>query len=139
MKKLTCAGSAALGHAGTFERYAQWLGVDDLKALVPFSRERIVAALASGDEHLNTLPLRQWDKLHGYGGPSKAIGHCPQCSQVLPAPAHGGVWALIGAALRRDGGGSMAWSVSDTVCVLKHVAKYHVAGMPLPPSPAVTS
>lgn len=36
-------------------------GLDAVIPYVPFGREAIKAALENHDEHLNTLPLKQWD------------------------------------------------------------------------------
>jgi hypothetical protein len=117
-------------HFEKYDKLAQWLGVAELQALVPFSQERVNAALASGDEHLNTLSLAAWDRQHGTI-PGEAAKRCPCCHQVLPQEEQPrGVWDLVRAAIKRDKTtGSLplcnAWSLSDTVCVLKHVARYY--------------
>lgn len=44
------------------------------KVDLPFSIARIKAALAAGDEHLNTLPLSMWDgRVSGLHGASAAL------------------------------------------------------------------
>jgi hypothetical protein len=48
-------------HAGKYETLAQEVGVDRLKELIPASREQIRRALETGDQHLNSIPLRKWD------------------------------------------------------------------------------
>ena len=123
-------------HTEKYERIAQQLGIDALKSLVPFSAERIRDALAAGDEHLNTLSLASWDKQHGYA--TAKAERCACCKQWKPTPKASGVWALYVAAVaenrtRRAKGESVpplvsgGWSLSDTVCVLKHVARHHIA------------
>jgi hypothetical protein len=120
-------------HREKFESLAQWLGVESLKQLVPFPPSRIRAALAAGDEHLNTLPLVSWDGQHGLTPDERQHRICHCCKQSLPVRfVTPGVWGLVRAAIRRDHEAGRtplvkAWSLSDTVCVLKHVARYHVA------------
>lgn len=121
-------------HFTKYDELARWLGIPALVALIPFSRERVAAALASGDEHLNTLPLRAWDDRHGT--PRQPAGTCKTCGRATPAVnPTGGVLGLVRAALRRDVGGtggrvSRAWSLCETVCVLKHVATHYYAVEP---------
>ena len=130
-------------HRAKYEELAQRLGVEALKALVPFTREQITHALAQGDVHLNSLPLPAWDSRHGYHkddnagrgfhtASGKRIGAdakpCPCCGTPRVAPdLTAGVWGLVRAAVKRDHT-AMAWSLSDTVSLLKHVARYHIAG-----------
>jgi hypothetical protein len=111
-------------HEAKYERLAQAFGIEKLKALVPFSVERIRAALASGDEHLNTLSLASWDRQHG--GIAKPE-RCSCCKQWKPVEKESCVIALYAAARRNgmpmESGG---WSLANSVCVLKHVAKFHL-------------
>lgn len=91
-----------------FEKYnalAEKLGISALTRLV-------LARVASRDrileahkldEHLNTIQLKNWDLLDG------------------------NVWALAKAA------GIKAWSLCETTCVLKVVARHHIAGIEAPP------
>jgi hypothetical protein len=58
--------------------------------------ERVRKALAAGDEHLNTIPLDEWDR--------RASGPTPHLSSAFKR--HGDFWSLAGA-----------------VCVLKEAAK----------------
>lgn len=55
-----------------------------------------LAAALAKDENLNTIPLQRWDN-----------AHVSLLSHVHSA-------------------GIRSWSLSDTVCVLKHVAREHV-------------
>ena len=48
-------------HAEKYEEFAQDIGVDELKELIPASPEKIRKAMERGDKHLNTIPLRKWD------------------------------------------------------------------------------
>jgi hypothetical protein len=94
-------------HYENYEKIAQTLGVEMLKDLVPFSRERILHAINEGDEHLNSLPLKEWDRKH------PAIFEWAH-RRSLPREA-------------------VCWVLCDTVCVLKHVARYHICNCK-PPS-----
>lgn len=85
-------------HHLKFSNFARLIGVRHLAALVPVDRPRILKALAEGDSWLNTIPLARWD-----GG-------------------HWSVRAALGST------GIKSWSLSESVCVLKHVAVHHVAG-----------
>lgn len=48
-------------HAEKCEVLARKIGIETLQALIPASAERIRSALETGDQHLNTIPLRKWD------------------------------------------------------------------------------
>lgn len=63
---------------------------------IPASRAEIKALLAGGDEHLNTIPLKEWDS----------------CTYNVG-------WTCIGA------DGKKYKSLSEQVCLLKHYARYH--------------
>jgi hypothetical protein len=95
-------------HFDKYERLARAISVNALKQLVPFSRERIVEALKT-DSAMNNLPLYQWDAFYG---------------SVRELVARAGGSKKIG-----EVGG---WSLGNTVCVLKHVARHHIAGVPRP-------
>jgi hypothetical protein len=135
-----------------FEKYrdlARALGLEELSALVPASRERIERALASGDEHLNTISLASWDKAAGAEtklGPDWArrdpTKPCPTCGHKGPAPLKKrtvgtfpdrlsieGVWARSFRPYTVKGKRMRGYlSLAERVCVLKWVARYHVAG-----------
>lgn len=117
-------------HEQKYDELARWLGIDALLKLVPFSYDAVQRALAEGDKHLNTLPLKRWDAQHGV--PPGEVQRCPTCKQVIAQQGRDeGVWGLIRLRLRqerRHGGvrKRFAWSLSDTVCVLKHAAKFHL-------------
>jgi hypothetical protein len=63
---------------------------------VPATPDEIKDALAAGDEHLNTIPLKKWDACtYNVGWTSK------------------------------DAAGKSYKSLSDQVCLLKHYARYY--------------
>jgi hypothetical protein len=92
-------------HYAKYEALAQCFSLAHIKALVPATADEIRAALDAGDEHLNTIPLPAWDSKHYY-------------FKTIPRAAYNitnGNWALC-----------------ETVCLLKHVARHHIAGVPAP-------
>jgi len=91
-------------HFDKYERLAQALGVDALRRSVPFTIEQITDAL-SRDPNMNNLRLQVWDS-------------CDWMVRQLVRKAGGSQ------AIGEPGG----WSLGNTVCVLKHVARHHVAG-----------
>ena len=55
--------------AQTFASYddaIEVLGLSNLAHLIPFSPTEITQALESGDTHLNTLPIEDWDRASGF-------------------------------------------------------------------------
>lgn len=60
-KPLPPMDPGAVEHAKKYEDLARQIGIEELKALVPATPERIRKALERGDAHLNTIPLRHWD------------------------------------------------------------------------------
>lgn len=95
-------------HFDKYERLAQAIGIDRLRRIVPFSKAEIVEALKT-DEAMNNLRLRVWDTCDSW---------------VREKVRAAGGSAKIG-----ETGG---WSLGNTVCVLKHVARHHIAGVPRP-------
>jgi hypothetical protein len=90
-------------HYEKYEKLAQQIGVDHLKPLIPFSRAAIIAALKE-NEHLNNLPLN-----YKFTGIDKKGWDACHEYVIRFRPCR-----LL--------------SISETVCLLKHVAIYHVAG-----------
>ena len=96
----------AIHHEEKYEAFAQALGIPALKALVGrLGRADDFRHALEIDPHLNSIPLHRWDLYH-------------MDTRFLYDAA------------RREGrcqepGG---WSMANSVCVLKHVAKFHVAG-----------
>jgi hypothetical protein len=91
-----------LDHQTFYYRMAECLGVRQLEALVIQSVAPLDRLLQSTDPHLNDIPLRRWD-------------HC-----------HVRVGILVGI-YRRTHTQPSSWSLSDTVCVLKAVARAMIA------------
>lgn len=60
-KPLPPMDPGAVEHARKYEELAQEIGIENLKALIPATPDRIRKALERGDAHLNTIPLRHWD------------------------------------------------------------------------------
>lgn len=52
----------AVAHAKKYEALARKIGIEDLVALMPVSREKIRYSLDRGDRYLNWIPLRLWDR-----------------------------------------------------------------------------
>lgn len=52
-------------HRGYYSSVVRGLGYEDVKKCIPFTLEQIKNALAKGDEHLNTLPIKKWDNASG--------------------------------------------------------------------------
>lgn len=97
-------------HAKKYEALAQRIGIDALRALLP-DPLRIRAALAAGDQHLNTINLAVWDRAAGCA-PFVTYGTWPRLSFAYPwTPAVAG-----------------GLSLAERVCVLKHVATHHLEG-----------
>lgn len=96
-------------HYAEYEALAQELGIDTLRRMIPKDwRETIKLALATGDDALNTISLKKWDRIagivnHGYGDNFHLIHDFP--------------W---------NGIASLGLSAAERVCLLKHVAQYHL-------------
>lgn len=101
-------------HEEKCEALAQRYGVAALLRKMPVSAAKIVAALAAGDEHLNTIALRLWDRAAGV---TSREGSKDWPYPELRASARFHPWSKIPTS-----------SLSDRVAVLKHVAKYHYIG-----------
>ncbi len=81
-------------HEAKYNALANALGRERLRGLIPFTPEQVQAAIDSGDEHLNTLPLHKWDRMH----PTVFM-------------------------MAREAQEITSWSLDDTVCTLKHLAR----------------
>lgn len=121
-------------HEDKYEALAQTLGVEALRALVPASPEKIAAALACGDEHLNGISLSAWDRAALGGESLTKPTKCPTCGgHVAPVNSY---WSndwpqrtLRATARSEPWKRSPGLSLAERVCVLKHVAKHHLAEM----------
>jgi hypothetical protein len=112
MQNITERMAAQLDHFNKYEAAAQRLDVEKLKAALPFSEVQIRKALAAGDLHLNTLAMARWDFTAGG-------------TRFIPT--------LFKGMFEGRNGSSLA----ERVCVLKHVARHHVAGQPAPSVEAI--
>lgn len=84
-----------------FEKYAALLkekGDKPESYSLPAGKSEIETALENGDFHLNSIDIKRWDS-HAYG-----VG-----------------WT-------RNEGDKKYKSLSEQICLLKHIAIYHVAG-----------
>lgn len=59
-------GDASVPHESVMRSAVATLGLSNLAPLIPFTKEHIKAAIESGDEHLNTLPIKEWDRAAGF-------------------------------------------------------------------------
>jgi len=96
---------SAREHYAKYESLAKCFSIEQLKALVPATPAEIRKALDNGDKHLNTIPRVKWDYQHWY-------------FKKIPRAAYD---------LTRGN-----WALCETVCLLKHVARHHIAGEPSP-------
>lgn len=116
-------------HETKYEALAQLLGVECLKALVPATPEQVQAALAAGDEHLNSIPLGRWDGAAGVLGSHVTVA-CPTCGtkKAFGSPTEWPYPQLQHTAKMEPWRRSPRLSLAERVCVLKHVARYHLLG-----------
>lgn len=100
-----------------FEKYdglAQRLGVEHVKALIHFDYATLKRAHKHG-KHLNLIPLARFDALH----PSMLmLARATDWTDTSKKTARG-----------------FAWSLSDSVCVVKHVCRHYILNEPAPPKP----
>ena len=123
--------TAAEEHRAKCAALVDVLGFDALAALVPVPVERIRAALATGDKHLNTIPLALWDRaaLGTQGAPGQK---CPTCGGRLPDPRHSNDYpynVLRQSARREPWSRAPSLSLGDRLCALKHVARCMAQGV----------
>jgi len=131
-------------HVAKYDALAKTLGEEMLGAIVLPLLPRCAEALKAGDEHLNTIPLATWDRLAGLD--SDALGpkccgkycytpYCPNCGKQMRKPDSSkgrDDWPYAG--LRETARG-LPWSrkpglsLSERVCVLKHVASKLAKGL----------
>jgi len=84
-------------HYKKFKRLARALGLKTLLAFLDSANisAELIHTCLVTDKYLNNIPLKNWERIH----PS--------------------VQALAYATLHR------AWTLPDSICVMKHVARYH--------------
>ena len=91
-------------HYDKYDGLAQSIGIDRLMRLVPYDSKLLINGYNSGDVHFNDCTkLSHWDMQHGNVA-------------LLASRAFGRV----------------SWSLCDTVCVLKHVARYYIVCADIP-------
>lgn len=99
-------GNHTIPHETVMNNAINVLGLDALAQLVPFTVDEVKAALASGDNALNTLPIKKWDY---------AAGFIINGNHVQPIPCQ------LSVLLSQHGIDS--WSPSQCVSLLKTVAR----------------
>jgi hypothetical protein len=131
----TGKGAAMTEHEAKYDALARLLGLDALRRLVPVPAERISAALAAGDEHLNSIPLGMWDRAALSAPGAEDAGRtrvCPSCKQTVRpvSELYSADWPQR--PLRRTArftpwNAAPTLSLAERVCALKHVAKFHLS------------
>lgn len=117
----------ACEHYLTYAGAARALGVEALKRVVEgFTNAKEIRECFSEDACLNNMALKTWDLRHTEV--LHLVGTAPRERWLKHAKGIFGGYAepAIIEGKRRP------WSLSHTVCVLKHVAIYHVSGLPAP-------
>lgn len=99
-------GNHTIPHETVMNNAINVLGLENLAQLVPFTVDEVKAALAAGDNALNTLPIKKWDY---------AAGFIINGNNVQPIPCQ------LSALLSQHG--IDAWSPSQCVSLLKTVAR----------------
>lgn len=103
-------GDASVPHESVMGSAVATLGLSNLAPLIPFTREQIKSALNSGDEHLNSLPIKEWDRAAGF-----IFTRTDEEEFMYQVPS--GLTPLL---LQH---GINAYSCSQCVSLLKHAAK----------------
>jgi len=128
-------------HFEKYEALARAFESFDLPSYVPPTVERIKAALAAGDEHLNSIPLATWDRAAQVWDVMPSADRwmygetreCPTCHgrtlRVLPDARP--LWGFFHYPLAN--GRRAYYSAAERVCLLKHVARFWMAGAEPPP------
>lgn len=100
-------------HDEKYARLVEVLGFDALVRLLPeLHHGRTWAGLVAGDRHLNQIPLAAWDRAAGCGLPPRTLPGPRWPQPELRATARLEPWCR-----------APQLSLSDRVCVLKHVAR----------------
>jgi hypothetical protein len=99
-------------HYATYERRAQAIGIARLCSLVPATLEELKAAYEINPHFNRAIPLEKWDRMDSLVRDARRRVNIP------------------GESYRDEQGkAKFLWSQADSVCVLKHVAKYHILGV----------
>lgn len=114
-----------LEHFRKYEELAQQLGVRELIRLLPFDKDRLCRETLTGNNSFNRMgdmPISKTGPFQRrFGGGTFSLWDAP----------HDAVQALAAKIETRK----TSLSLSETVCVLKHVGRYYVAGVPGPDGP----
>ena len=101
-------------HREKYEALARIVGINNLKHTIRFhgiTKEMIEKALAEGDEHLWTIPLRVWDQM------ALSTGEADSDAPKGPPIRFEYPWTKL----------KKPQSLAMRVCMLKHVAKHYIA------------
>ena len=95
-----------------FDNAIEVLGLDEIIEMIPFTKKEIIKAILTGDEHLNTLPMKEWNRACGftYTAKNEQIFTPGRFQNLLATKA-----------------GVTVSANSQLVCVLKSAAKQWVA------------
>lgn len=108
-------GNHLIPHEKIMESAIHTLGLNALARCIPFSIAEISTALAKGDEHLNTLCIKDWDAAAGFvfiRTKNEEVMHQIPCSFARLLHEHG----------------ITSYSCAQGVCVLKCAAKQIAKG-----------
>lgn len=108
-------GNHLIPHEKIMESALHTLGLNALARCIPFSIAEISTALDKGDEHLNTLCIKDWDAAAGFvfiRTKNEEIMHQIPCSFARLLQEHG----------------ITSYSCAQGVCVLKYAAKQIAKG-----------
>ena len=95
-------------HRAIYQRAVERFGgLEAIKPLIPFGLEEIKKAITNGDEHLNTLPIKEWDFASGF------VTYKGECKPMFNAP----MWKLYWEH------GVTSASNAQGVCLLKEAAR----------------
>jgi hypothetical protein len=100
-------------HFHKYECLAQRIGIERLTRLVPATLEVLTASYET-DPHLNNIPLAKWDSMDSLVRRARAS-----------VSIHGSPDSRTDT-YTVDGKKVFNWSHSDTVSLLKHVARHHM-------------
>lgn len=105
-------------HFQKYEDLAKALGVHALASMVPLVGYNTLQDAFEKDKNLNNIPLPLWDNMDF--SVRHLVGMCPKEKFLEAYHKHS----------RYEGEERQKkiWSLCETVCVLKHVAIYHIIG-----------
>lgn len=61
-----CGTSVDTSHRERYGAYIDFLGRKEVEDCIPFSEEEVAQALESGDKHLNSLNIKEWNRAAGF-------------------------------------------------------------------------